>query len=240
MSRSDKKNNSISLSIMAGILAAFLFGSMFIQFRSVEKTQKAGIEGLREDELKTQIATYKSKYDETQTKINENQNMINEYKTNENQKETSDKLLDEELSTSNKLVGLTDVTGEGIEITLTDNNYLPYTAENLRDLVNELKYAGAEAISINGNRVINLTDIVTVSGNFIVMYGGNVRISAPYTVKAIGDKKYLSSTLNIKNTGFVDLMKVNGLGVDIVEKDDIKIEKYNRDIEIKYMKEKEE
>ena len=35
-------------------------------------------------------------------------------------------------------------------------------------------------------------------------------------------------------------MKVNGLGVDIVEKDDIKIEKYNRDIEIKYMKEKEE
>ena len=93
---------------------------------------------------------------------------------------------------------------------------------------------------INGNRVINLTDIVTVSGNFIVMYGGNVRISAPYTVKAIGDKKYLSSTLNIKNTGFVDLMKVNGLGVDIVEKDDIKIEKYNRDIEIKYMKEKEE
>ena len=240
MSRSDKKNNSISLSIMAGILAAFLFGSMFIQFRSVEKTQKAGIEGLREDELKTQIATYKSKYDETQTKINENQNMINEYKTNENQKETSDKLLDEELATSNKLVGLTDVTGEGIEITLTDNNYLPYTAENLRDLVNELKYAGAEAISINGNRVINLSDIVTVSGNFIVMYGGNVRISAPYTVKAIGDKKYLSSTLNIKNTGFVDLMKVNGLGVDIVEKDDIKIEKYNRDIEIKYMKEKEE
>ena len=72
------------------------------------------------------------------------------------------------------------------------------------------------------------------------MYGGNVRISAPYTVKAIGDKKYLSSTLNIKNTGFVDLMKVNGLGVDIVEKDDIKIEKYNIDIEIKYMKEKEE
>ena len=93
MSRSDKKNNSISLSIMAGILAAFLFGSMFIQFRSVEKTQKAGIEGLREDELKTQIATYKSKYDETQTKINENQNMINEYKTNENQKETSDKWI---------------------------------------------------------------------------------------------------------------------------------------------------
>ena len=116
----ENKNSSISLSIMAGILAVFLFASMFIQFRSVDKTQKAGIEGLREDELKTQIASYKSKYDETQAKINENQNMINEYKLNENQKEDSAKLLDEELKKSNMLLGLTDVEGEGVEITLTD------------------------------------------------------------------------------------------------------------------------
>ncbi len=236
----ERKTNSISLSIMAGIVSVFLFASMFIQFRSVEKTQKAGIEGLREDELKTQIASYKSKYDETQEKINENKNIINEYQSNENQKEDSAKLLDEELKTSNRLLGLTDVQGEGVEITLTDNNYLPYTAENLIDLVNELKYAGAEAISINDNRVINLTDIATVNSSFIVMYGGNVRLSAPYTVKAIGDKKYLSSTLNVKNIGFVDLMKANGLGVDLVEKDDIKIGKYTRDIEVKYMNKEEE
>ena len=239
MSR-EKKSSSISLSIMAGILSVFLFASMFIQFRSVDKTQKAGIEGLREDELKTQIASYKSKYDETQVKINENQNMINEYKANENQKEDSEKLLDEELKKSNTLLGLTDVEGEGVEITLTDNNYLPYTSENLLDLVNELKYAGAEAISINDNRVINLTDIATVNGTFIVMYGGSVRLSAPYTVKAIGDKKYLSSTLNVKNVGFVDLMKANGLGVDVVEKDNVKINKYNKEIEIKSMRKEEE
>ena len=236
----ENKNGSISLSIMAGILAVFLFASMFIQFRSVDKTQKAGIEGLREDELKTQIASYKSKYDETQAKINENQNMINEYKSNENQKEDSAKLLDEELKKSNMLLGLTDVEGEGVEITLTDNNYLPFTSENLLDLVNELRYAGAEAISINDNRVINLTDIATVNGTFIVMDGGSVRLSAPYTVKAIGDKKYLSSTLNVKNTGFVDLMKANGLGVDVVEKDNVKIGKYNKELKVKTMKKEEE
>lgn len=65
--------------------------------------------------------------------------------------------------------------------------------------MNELKYAGAEAISINDNRIINLTDIVTLNDSFIVMYNGSVEISSPFVVKAIGDKATLLSTLNTKN-----------------------------------------
>ena len=55
-------------------------------------------------------------------------------------------------------MGLTDVTGEGVILTLTDTEdaLYTYTADDLIQLINELKYAGAEAISINDNRIINL------------------------------------------------------------------------------------
>ena len=60
----------------------------------------------------------------------------------------------------NCYLGKTNVEGEGIVIVLEDNEYGQITAKQLLNLVNELKYAGAEAISINENRIVNLTDDV--------------------------------------------------------------------------------
>ena len=57
------KKNKLVLSITIGIVAVLLVTTMIIQFKSVDEYKKANIEDLREDELKTQIATYKSRYD---------------------------------------------------------------------------------------------------------------------------------------------------------------------------------
>ena len=70
------------------------------------------------------------------------------------------------------------------------------------------------------------------------MYG-NVRISSPYVIKAIGDTTYLLSTLNMKNSGFVDLMKAENLQVSVEQSKNITITKYSRDINSKYLKEEE-
>lgn len=234
-----KDKNKIILSSIIGLMAFLLVTLIFIQFKSVEESNKAGIESLREDELKTQISNYKSRYSETMEKYEENMNKINEYRTVAKESEESTELLVEELESSKTALGLTDVIGEGLIITLKDTGESEYTAENIRYLINELKYAGAEAISINGNRIINLTDIVTVNDRFIVMYGGNERISSPYEIKVIGDQTYLTSTLNMKNTGFVDLMKSEGLEIEIEKSDKVKIDKYKDEIENKYMKEDE-
>ena len=102
-----------------------------------------------------------------------------------------------------------------------------------------MKYAGAEAISVNRNRIINLTDIVEITDGYILMYG-STRINSPYTIKAIGDTTYLTSTLNMKNTGFVDLMKSYGLDITVEESKDITVEAYTKKIENKYMKEEEQ
>lgn len=232
------KRNRIVLAITIAIVAVLLATTIVIQFKSVDEYKKSNLEDLREDELKTQIATYKSKYDEAEAQYNDNMNKINEYKTTSKENKESSKLLDDELEQEKTLMGLTDVTGDGVIITLTDTSDAQYTSERLRYLVNELKYAGAEAISINNNRIINLTDIVTINDSFIVLYG-DVRVSSPYVVKAIGDTSYLLSTLNMKNSGFVDMCEAEGLQISVEESKSITINKYTRDIETKYLKEVE-
>ena len=161
---------------------------------------------------------------------------IDEYQSTIDENKESSNLLDKELEQTNTILGLTDVEGEGVIITLKDTDDAIYTSEDLRTLVNELKYAGAEAISINDNRVINLTEIVTINNSFIVM-NGDERLTSPYVIKAIGDKTYLSSTLNLKNSGYVDIMKSNNLYITVEQSNNITIKKYNKTITTEIMKE---
>ena len=133
-------------------------------------------------------------------------------------------------------MGLTDVQGEGVIITLRDTQDATYSADDLLMLVNELKYAGAEAISINDNRIINLTDIISINNSFIVV-NSDARVSSPFVVKAIGDKDYLMSTLNLKNSGYVDLMRINNLEIDVEASDNVVINKYSKSLNAEVMKE---
>lgn len=132
--------------------------------------------------------------------------------------------------------------GDGVIITLNDgvakNTHEEETkskveAIDLVNLVNELRLAGAEAISINDERIINMTDIVDISDRYILV--NSQRIEAPYTVKAIGDKTYLQSALSIKN-GYIDQQIAKGISVEIETKNNIKILKYNGNMTLKYMK----
>ena len=229
--------NKWSLTIIIGIVAALLVTSILLQFKTVDETTNADVEGLRDTELKAQISSYKSKYNEVASQYQNNIAKIEEYTKSATTSTESTNLIKSEYQKSNELLGLTDVKGEGIIITLKDVGENKYSSEDLRSLVNELKYAGAEAISINGNRIINLTDIVTLNEKFIIMDASRARLSSPYVIKAIGDRKYLSSTLNTKTTGFVDLMKSNGLEVTIEESNKIDIDKYQGEIKSNYLKE---
>lgn len=232
-----KIKNKWSLTIIIGIVAALLVTSILLQFKTVDETTNADVEGLRDTELKSQISSYKSKYNEVASQYQNNIAKIEEYTKSATTSTESTNLIKSEYQKSNELLGLTDVKGEGIIITLKDAGENKYSSEDLRSLVNELKYAGAEAISINGNRIINLTDIVTLNEKFIIMDASRARLSSPYVIKAIGDRKYLSSTLNTKTTGFVDLMKSNGLEVTIEESNKIDIDKYQGEIKSNYLKE---
>lgn len=222
------------MGIIIGLVCIVLICVMFVQFKTVEETDITAIENMKEDELRTTLSEWKTKYEETYEKYEETIATIDEYNKKIESSEEASELLDKELENSNLIVGNTDIYGEGIIVTLTDNNNQVIVAEDLLELINELRYAGAEAISINDVRIINTTDIVEV-GNTLIMVGGQ-RLSSPYVVKAIGNQAYLSSILSLKNSGFIDKYNNSGKTVTLVVNKKVEILKYNGETEIKYIK----
>ena len=218
--------------VTIGLMSFILTCVMFMQFKVVNKTDIAEIETMREEELQTALTQWKEKYNETHEKLIDIENKINEYKYTSENSEESSKLVKKELEEANLMLGKTDVSGNGIEVILKDNNEKEYMALDLLNLINELRAAGAEAISINGERIINLTDIVDISNKYILVNSN--KVSSPYTVLAIGDENYLKSALSIKN-GYVDVKQKDGYNILVQEKKNILIKKYNKEIRLKYI-----
>lgn len=229
----DKANVTMSISIL--IVCIILVAISFIQFKTVEQVQETDIETMREEELREQISTWKSKWEEANEKLEDTNNKINEYNQKLDSNEEASELLDEELRKSQLILGTTDVIGDGVVVTLTDTIDNPIKADDLVNLINELRFAGAEAISINGVRIMNMTDIADIDSYIIIK--PSQRLVSPYVVKAIGNQTYLVSNLCLKNSGFVDKYNNSGKSVKLEKQRNIKIPKYSGNIDIKYMKE---
>ncbi len=224
----------IIMSIIIGLVCVVLICIISVQFKTIEETDITAIENMKEDELRTTLSEWKTKYEEIYEKYEETLATIDEYNKKIESSEEVSELLDEELEKSNLIAGNTDVYGEGITVTLTDNEKQAITAEDLLELINELRYAGAEAISINDVRIVNTTDIVEV-GNSLILVGGQ-RLASPYVVKAIGNQAYLSSILSLKNSGFIDKYNNSGKTVSLVANKRVEILKNSVERETKYIK----
>lgn len=229
------------MSITIGISCFALMLVMFMQFKVVEQTDITAIETMRESELKLELSSWREKYNELRERYNEVVVKSEEYKNEKVSDEKTAQLLQNELSQLNEALGKTDVAGEGIVIQINDMEgaelgddvYVQRVAsEDLLLIVNELFAAGAEAISINGHRIITTSSIFDIGGEFIKVNGE--RILSPYVINAIGNPDYLKSAVSGKGS-HVDALKELGheTSVDINKK--IKIEKYNGEINSKYI-----
>ncbi len=228
-----KKNITIIISI--GCVSLILTMIMFTQFKTVDETDIMAIETMRETELRTELTNWKEKYDTIDKEIQERDQRISEYKNELNNDANSAELLSNEVKEAETYLGYTDVQGQGIVITISDAGHgIEY--EQLIELVNELKNAKAEAISINGQRIVATSYITLVNKTIILI--DDVKTSAPYEIKAIGDKKYLESALTIKD-GYIDREKIS-VNIDYKTEDNILIPGYDGEISLKYSKEYKE
>lgn len=232
------KVDNFAMAIVMFIVCATLVGVMLMQFKTVEETDITEIENMRETELRKTLSEWKTKYEEVEAQLEDTNKKIEEYNEKIEKNEEASELIDKELEESNLAVGKTDVYGEGVIVTVNDGEQ-EVVAWDLIDLVNELKYAGAEAISINDVRIINTTDIFDLR-NYSYITVGQQRIEAPYVIKAIGNQDYLSSILNLKDSGFVDRYKNSGKSVKMETSKNVKILKYNREMSYRNMNIKEE
>ena len=126
--------------------------------------------------------------------------------------------------------GMTAVSGAGIEISLDDGNPVSGRLDSLMvvhdttllGLVDSLRAAGAQAISINGERIIAMTDIECV-GTGVKVNGR--KLFAPFTIKAIGNPNALHSAF--LNSDAYRNISVSALKMDLRMSDNITIPKYS-------------
>ena len=230
------KKGKITVAITITITCFALTTVMFMQFKIVKETDITSIETMREEELRTELANWKQLYNEADEQYQEKSEKLKEYREKQQSTEESTKLIEKELSQIDMYLGKTEVQGEGIIINIKDINndeeIPPISAEDLLVIVDYLKLAGAEAISINEQRIVNMSDIVYVNNSII--YVNQQRILAPYVINAIGDSVTLESTL-LGNGGYVETLKIIGFEVDIQRQNKVIIPKYNKEIGHKYI-----
>lgn len=232
-----KKTGKITMTITVGVMCFILFMVMFIQFKTISQTDINAIENMREDELRTEITSLKTKYQEVSLQLEETNKMIEEYQTTINSDKEASEILEQELDKLQNIVGENDVTGEGIIVTLKDTEVAKIEANDLIVLLNELKSAGAEAISINDQRIIYSSYVSDINGTYITVNGK--RIVAPFEVKAIGNITYLESGISQKQYGYIDTRITDGKDITLEKKNKITIKKYNGDLSFDYVKEEQ-
>lgn len=93
--------SKIIVNITIGLMSFILIYVMFIQFRTINETNAEEIEVMRETELRSTLATYKTNCEEVETELKTVQDKINEYNKNEASEEKTVSLLEEELLDAN-------------------------------------------------------------------------------------------------------------------------------------------
>lgn len=149
--------------------------------------------------------------------------------------------LREEVDKLEVMAGLVDVTGPGVTVVLTDStaantsgdeaDYIIHDSDIL-SVVNELRSAGAEAISLNGERLLATSEI-RCTGPVLTVNGR--RYAAPFVVMAIGDEDTLYKALTMRN-GVVDILKQWKIGVNVTTSTQLTILKYQGAVEYHYAK----
>lgn len=232
------KKANVTICIVIFLMCVILVSVILMRAKAVEETDFEAESVARETQLRKEISTWKSKYEKISETLESTKQKILEYEDQIEKNEDSSDLVEKELEQTNVLSGKKAVRGEGIVVTLTDKENDKILATDLSEIVNEIKYAGAEAISINGIRILAMTDVTEATNDLILINGQ--RISSPYEIKAIGNQTYLYSTLNAKN-GFIDYY-TNQYNIDIkIDKQrNVTIDKTDQEFNFKYIKEGEE
>ena len=236
------KKEKIVMALTIGVACFTLMLVMFMRFKVVEQTDITSIENMRESELRVELSSWKEKYNELSARYEETIAKISEYQNEKESDQKTAELLEAELKELEKSLGRTDVEGAGVQIVLTDmggtqlTDDVPVkniTQEDLLLIIQILYGAGAEAISINDQRIVAMSDIATVGNSIIKINSENIG-SASFVIKAIGNQDYLESALLIKG-GYIDQLKELGHKVDVNKVRRLKIEKYTGTISTKYL-----
>jgi uncharacterized protein YlxW (UPF0749 family) len=151
--------------------------------------------------------------------------------------------LNASLQEARVYAGLTEVTGPGVVITLQDSKKQPMIGVNpeqylihdrdINEVINELRSAGAEAISVGTQRVVSSTAIRCVGPVAMV---NEVKEGAPFVIRAIGDPDTMLSALNISNGVLDNIRRYDPLMARADKSDSLKLPAFGGNMQMKHAK----
>lgn len=230
------KNNEATIfvfiaSIIIGILISMNIGfkgkNNFLDIKQYDQAYNERIK------LYSDLNSLKQQYYVTNAKLKK-------YDTGDEKTHEVSEEIKKEVSNNNLIIGNSDVYGQGVKITLqdgTDNfNETPTMNQLIHDadivqVINDLRNAGAEAISVNGQRVI-YNNYGLCAGSNINLNG--VKIVTPFYISAIGNKDVIYNYLTLEQT-YTSLLQSSEVKISIAKLDNIKILAYNGKFTYKYM-----
>ncbi|HHW49688.1 MAG TPA: DUF881 domain-containing protein [Clostridiaceae bacterium] len=224
MQSSDKRFIFFVVFLILGIVLAVQFRSTLYAKR-IKSQSELDLEELAaqiEEETKTSNML-KAQIDEVMTY---NEILIKEYLADQN-----DDKLSIEWEKMRLLAGFTDVKGPGVIIKLDDAtpgktdiaaSSLLVHDQDIKIILNELKAAGAQAISINGERITAVSEQVCAGPTILI---NKNRHSVPYEICAIGDPDALYDAL--ANSEHVQFMIRDNIKVEIKKSKEVIVPRFS-------------
>lgn len=204
-----------------------------VQFRSVLIINKQKVLVSQEvEKLKSQLETQLIKNENLQNyndELESKKNEIIEKSKNTLHEERINELI-KERARLQVISGLTDIKGEGIEITLNDGVRSPSIIDireiiihdkDLLKVVNELHKAGAQAISINNERIMSTTKIICAGPAIKI---NNERCAVPFIINAIGDSDKLYNS--VLSSSIIKELLLYNLKISVIKSKDLVVKKY--------------
>lgn len=216
-----------------------------IQVRTINTSESDALRLKKENELRDEILQWKEVYEASTKKIEDLNAKIEEYRSASTKVDDTIKIMKKELDEASILAGLSKLKGPGITVTLDDTEVIDEINQtsglynpnvfvihdtDIISVINELAAAGAEAFSVNGQRIIATSSIRCV-GPVIQVNG--INLSAPYTISAIGSPTTLRGALSLRG-GIVSEMRSAKIDVEIKEEEEIVIPEYTGILKYEY------
>ena len=237
----DKKNvlNKKMISIVLGVMCFSLTLGICVQMKTVKSSNSTVGSSYEENNLRAEVLKYKERYDNKYKELEIAEEELEKERQNSTKNNAELEKKEEQITQGNKMIGLTEVTGPGVIITLSDSKKDASSVLNpstllvhdvdILGVVNELKNAGAEAISINEQRIVPTTSI-SCGGNIIDINGE--KVGAPFVIKAIGLPEQLAGLS--RPGGYLEILEAASIGVELKKSKNITIPKYTGVIKYEY------
>lgn len=225
--------NKKQIAILLGGMCCLLTIGICIQVKTITNTASAFGKTQTENELRDSVSRWQEKYENAYEKLDAKEEALEELRSQAANNSEMSNGLSKDLTEYNTLLGYSELVGPGVVVTLKDGESLLNGAffinpivhdEDIFEIINALKNADADAISVNGQRIVSSTSIVC-SGNVVKINGK--KVGAPFVISAIGSPTWLHSALTMEGS-YVEMIQSQGVQVDIkqVEKNEIVIPKY--------------